>query len=67
MLGAGPSQRAERDQVSMRRRELQESLRTAKEEESRYRRELEELRTELNCDSELIMRDGAWHVVKMKF
>ncbi len=26
-----------------------------------------ELRTELNCDSELIMRDGAWHVVKMKF
>jgi ATP phosphoribosyltransferase regulatory subunit len=26
-----------------------------------------ELRTELNCDSELIMHDGAWHVVKMKF
>ena len=41
------AQRAERDQVSTRRRELQESLRTAKEEESRYRKELEELRTEL--------------------
>ena len=26
-----------------------------------------ELRTELNCDSELVMRDGAWHVIKMKF
>ena len=24
-----------------------------------------ELRTELNCDSELILRDGEWHVVKM--
>ena len=24
------------------------------------------LRTELNCDRELVMRDGAWHVVKIK-
>ena len=26
-----------------------------------------ELRSELNCDSELVMRDGEWHVVKIKF
>ena len=40
-------QRSERDQVATRRRELEESLRTAKEEEGRYRSELEELRSEL--------------------
>ena len=40
-------QKADRNQVSSRRRELEESLRAAKQEESRYRTELEDLRTEL--------------------